>query len=105
MNCNAKSLCITSIMLMTMSKNPALSQKVLENWLRLPESQELFAGLVVHFKLHFELIPSNQKLMCHKFVIYERPIKIKISYKIVKLLEGYQSLLFLTIILLYFNPT
>ena len=45
MNCNAKSLCITSIMLMTMSKNPALSQKVLENWLRLPESQELFAGL------------------------------------------------------------
>ena len=46
MNCNAKSLCITSIMLMTMSKNPALSQKVLENWLRLPESQELFAGLI-----------------------------------------------------------
>ena len=46
MNCNAKSLCITSIMLMTMSKNPALSQKVLENWLRLPESQELFAGLL-----------------------------------------------------------
>ena len=45
MNCNAKSLCITSIMLMTMSKNPALSQKVLENWLRLPERQELFAGL------------------------------------------------------------
>ena len=47
MNCNAKSLCITSIMLMTMSKNPALSQKVLENWLRLPESQELFAGLAM----------------------------------------------------------
>ena len=45
MNCNAKSLCITPIMLLTMSKNPALSQKVLENWLRLPERQELFAGL------------------------------------------------------------
>ena len=46
MNCNAKSLCITSMMLMTVSKNPALSQKVLEDWLRLPERQELFAGLL-----------------------------------------------------------
>ena len=36
----------TSIMLMTMSKNHALSQKVLEDWLRLPERQELFAGLL-----------------------------------------------------------
>ena len=32
-------------MLMTMSENPALLQKVLEDWLRLPERQELFAGL------------------------------------------------------------
>ena len=55
MNCNAKSLCITSIMLMTMSKNPALSQKVLENWLRLPESQELFAGLQLS-EVDFNLI-------------------------------------------------
>ena len=47
MNCNAKSLCITSIMLMTMSKNPALSQKVLEDWLRLPERQDLFPGLPI----------------------------------------------------------
>ena len=31
--------------MMTMSRNPAMSQKFLENWLRLPESQELFAGL------------------------------------------------------------
>ena len=38
----------TSIMLMTMSKNPALSQKVLEDWLRLPERQDLFAGLGDH---------------------------------------------------------
>ena len=29
----------------TMSKNPAFSQKVVEDWLRLPEKQELFAGL------------------------------------------------------------
>ena len=28
-----------------MSKNPAFSQNVLEDWLRLPERQELFAGL------------------------------------------------------------
>ena len=44
MNCNDKSLCITSMMLMTMSKNSTLSQEVLEDWLRLPERQELFAG-------------------------------------------------------------
>ena len=31
--------------LTTMSKNPVFSQKVLENWLRLPERQKLFAGL------------------------------------------------------------
>ena len=31
--------------LTTMSKNPAFSQKVLKDWLRLPERQELFAGL------------------------------------------------------------
>ena len=30
-----------------MSKNPAFSQKILEDWLTLPERQELFAGL--HF--------------------------------------------------------
>ena len=46
MNCNAISLGITSLILMTVSKNLALSQKILEDWLRLPESQELFAGLV-----------------------------------------------------------
>ena len=33
---------------MTMSKNPVLLQKVLENWLRLPERQELFAGVQLH---------------------------------------------------------
>ena len=31
--------------LTTMSKNPAFSQKILEDWLTLPERQELFAGL------------------------------------------------------------
>ena len=31
--------------LIIMSKNPALLQKVFEDWLRLPERQELFAGL------------------------------------------------------------
>ena len=36
-NCNAKSVCITSMMLMTLSKNPALSHKVFEDRLRLPE--------------------------------------------------------------------
>ena len=30
-----------------MSKNPALLQKVLEDWLRLQERQELFAGLPI----------------------------------------------------------
>ena len=30
---------------MTVSKNLTLSQKILEDWLRLPESQDLFAGL------------------------------------------------------------
>ena len=30
---------------MTMSKIPALSQKVLAEWLRMPERQELFPGL------------------------------------------------------------
>ena len=28
-----------------MSKNPVFSQKILEDWLMLPERQELFAGL------------------------------------------------------------
>ena len=32
--------------LTTMSKNPAFSQKILEDWLTLPERQELFAGLI-----------------------------------------------------------
>ena len=45
MNCNASSFGITS--LMTMSKNPALSQKVLQDWLRMPERPELFAGLTI----------------------------------------------------------
>ena len=45
MNCNAISLGITSLILMTVLKNPALLQKILEVWLRLQESQELFAGL------------------------------------------------------------
>ena len=67
MNCNAKSLCITSIMLMTMSKNPALLQKVLENWLRLPESQELFAGLVVSSK-YLEASSKSQALLSKKQV-------------------------------------
>ena len=33
--------------LTTMSKNPAFSQKFSEDWLTLPERQELFAGLVI----------------------------------------------------------
>ena len=45
MNCESNSLGITSRILMTMSKIPALSQKVLAEWLRLPERQELFPGL------------------------------------------------------------
>ena len=47
MNCNTKSLCITSMVLITLSKNPAISQKVFEDQLRVPERQELFAGLIV----------------------------------------------------------
>ena len=45
LNCNAIRLGITSLIWMTVSKNPALSQKILEDLLRLPESQELFTGL------------------------------------------------------------
>ena len=33
--------------MMTMSKIPALSQKVLAEWLRMPERQELFPGLPI----------------------------------------------------------
>ena len=39
MNCNA--ICL-GIIFLTMSINPALLQKILEDWFRLPE---LFAGL------------------------------------------------------------
>ena len=35
MKCNAFSLGITSLILMTVSKNLALSQKIIEDWLRL----------------------------------------------------------------------
>ena len=45
MNFETNSLGITSGILMTMSKIPALSQKVLAEWLRMPERQELFPGL------------------------------------------------------------
>ena len=45
MNYYAITFGITSLILMTVSKNLALSQKILEDWLRLPESQELLAGL------------------------------------------------------------
>ena len=47
MNFETNSLGITSEILMTMSKFPALSQKVLAEWLRMPERQELFPGLVL----------------------------------------------------------
>ena len=43
-NCNATSLGITSLILMAMSKNSALSQKISEDYLKLPERQELFTG-------------------------------------------------------------
>ena len=46
MICIDISLWITYLILRTVSKNPALSQKILEDWLKLPESQELFAGLL-----------------------------------------------------------
>ena len=43
--------------LMTMSKNPAFSQKLLEDRLRLPERQELFAGLIsILVGLVFQLV-------------------------------------------------
>ena len=42
MNCNAICLGIISL---TMSINHAISQKILEDWFRLPERQDLFAGL------------------------------------------------------------
>ena len=45
MNFETNSLGIPSGILMTMSKIPALSQKVLAEWLRMPERQELFPGL------------------------------------------------------------
>ena len=47
MDCNAISPDITSLILMAMLQNPALSQKVLKDWFRLPERQELFPGLFV----------------------------------------------------------
>ena len=60
MNCNAISLGITPLVLMTMSKNPALLQKVLEDWLRLPERQELFAGLMstLYLFINFSYLSS-----------------------------------------------
>ena len=45
MNCDSNSFGITSQILMTMSKIPALSQKVLAEWLRMTERLELFPGL------------------------------------------------------------
>ena len=40
-----------------MSKNSAFSQQVLEDWLRLPEKQELFAGLELALTLAELLAP------------------------------------------------
>ena len=46
MNCNAIILCITSLILMTMSKNSTVSQKVLQDWYRMQERQELYSCLL-----------------------------------------------------------
>ena len=46
MNCNAFSLGITSLILMTVSKDYALLEKIFEDWFMLPERQELFEGLL-----------------------------------------------------------
>ena len=48
---NAISLGKTSLILMAMSKNPALLQKVLKGWFTLPERRELFPGLLLALKL------------------------------------------------------
>ena len=77
MNCNAKSLCITSMMLMTMSKNPTLSQKVLrigsgcqkgKNYLQVcpsPKSHEWTAPYAHWIKnvTWFKLCYANCKLV------------------------------------------
>ena len=81
MNCIDKSLCITSMMLMTMSKNPTLLQKVLEDWLRLPERQELFAGLAhtpppkgtLHNALH-QRVPSTCSTTSEKMAHVPTPV-------------------------------
>ena len=46
MNCNAIILCITSLILMTMSKNSTVSQKVLQDWYRMQERLELYSCLL-----------------------------------------------------------
>ena len=52
-----------SLILMIMSKNPALLQKVLKDWQRLPERQELYQGhvatiSVIILLLFFPVFPS-----------------------------------------------
>ena len=47
--------------LTTMSKNPAFSQKVFEDWLRIPERQELFAGLPLTRKYNLWEMQQQRK--------------------------------------------
>ena len=73
MNCNAVSLGITFLILMTVSKNPALLQKILEDWLRLPESQEIFAGLVTGRNfLALQVINCHRK----KFLVTKKKLLV-----------------------------
>ena len=59
--------------LTTMSKNPAFSQKILEDWLTLPERQELFAGLVMGFR--------NIQFVCHVFLYFNTYLYLWLIFK------------------------
>ena len=73
---------MTFIMLMTMSKIHALLQKVLEDWLRLPERQELFAGLLDVTTLNelFNKDSSNDVELCY-FGLYTLLLAGKFGYE------------------------
>ena len=63
--CNAISLGITSLILMAVSKNHAFLQKILEVWLRLQESQELFAGLLEGTKMKSSKILTSDCFLAY----------------------------------------
>ena len=66
MNFETNSLGIILGILMTMSKISASSQKVLAEWLRMPERQELFPGLVRVISIRENFYELVLGLMCCK---------------------------------------